>query len=463
MQENTTEQQNNANNVSGLRIRNLNYIFIVSLLALAVVIFVITGILSLRYDELIRTTDDYHRIEKDARMVQSASDELTRDAQLFVMTGGRNYLDAYFKEADETKRRETAIKDLEELDVTDSLISLLENSVKESMNLMLLEYEAMRYAAEGYGYDIEDLPKQIQRIKLPETAKNMTDAEKIDRAQEIAYGPEYYAYKMRISGYEDQYLEKALLLMDEIQQEEKIQIRMFLLVQRITLVLIGVIGLILFFAIARMVVHPLDNAVNSIAGGERINPISGTYEIKYMSQTYNEFHQDSMDLQKRLKQDAERDELTGVLNRRGYHMVIDRLASETYPIALLVMDVDDFKLVNDQHGHSMGDVALKKVAHLLLHTFRGTDITSRIGGDEFTVIMSGITESNTEVIIKKINLLNDTLKNPGTDDCPPMSLSVGCAFSHAGYNSHLFAVADEKMYEAKQAGGGTVRFAQSLE
>ncbi len=459
MQENATEQQDSKSEVSGLRIRNLNYIFIVSLLLLAVIIFVITGLLSRRYDELIKTTDEYHRIEEDARMVQSASDELTRDAQLFVMTGGRNYLDSYFKESDVTKRRETAIKDLEDLEATDSLVDLLENSVKESMNLMLLEFEAMRYAAEGYGYDIEDLPDQIQRIRLPETVEKLSDQEKINRAQEIAYGPEYYAYKMRISGYEEQYLEKALVLMDEIQKEERNQMRQFLLIQRITIIVIAVIGLILFVTIARMVVHPLDSAVSSIADGERISPIHGTYEIKYMSQTYNEFHQDSRELQKRLKQDAERDELTGVLNRRGYHTVIDRLAAETYPIALLVMDVDDFKLVNDQYGHATGDLALKKVAHLLLHTFRGTDITSRIGGDEFTVIMTGVTENNKAVIINKISILNETLKHPGTDDCPPMTLSVGCAFSSTGYNNHLFSSADERMYEAKKAGGGTIRFA----
>ncbi len=458
MQENQTEQKDNNNKVGGLRIRNLNYIFIVTLLGLASVIFFSTWLLSKQYDNMIKTTDDYHRIEADARMVQSASDELTRDAQLFVMTGGRNYLDAYFKEADETKRRETAIKDLEELEATDSLVELLENSVKESMNLMLLEYEAMRYAAEGYGYEIEDLPDQIQKISLPESAKDMTDAEKIDKAQEIAFGPEYYAYKMRISGYEEQYLEKALLLMDGIQHNERSRMTGYIWIQRFTVLFIVVIGVVLFLAISRMVVHPLDNAVNSISDGERIYPINGTYEIKYMSQTYNEFHQDSMDLQKRLKQDAERDELTGVLNRRGYHMVIDRLAAETYPIALLVMDVDDFKLVNDNHGHSTGDVALKKVAHLLLHTFRGTDITSRIGGDEFTVIMSGVTEKNKETIENKINLLNETLLHPGADECPPLSLSVGCAFSATGYNSRLFTIADEKMYEAKNAGGGTIRF-----
>ncbi len=444
--------------ISGLRIRTLNYCFIIALLLFSTILFISTMNLTSGYKELIQTTDDYHRIENNARMVQAASDDLTKDAQLFVMTGRRSYMDSYFYEADVTKRRENAINDLEELEVTDSLLRLLEDSVKESMNLMLLEYEAMRYAAEGYHLDIDELPEQIQKTRLPASAREMTDEEKIEKAQEIAFGEEYADYKTRIRGYEQEYLEEAISLMDDIQEEKREQMERNILIQRFGIILIIVIGLILFLAIVIMVVYPLNNAVSSISAGSSIAPIQGTYEIQYMSHTYNGFHKNSMDLQMNLKQEAERDALTGVLNRRGYQMVIDRLKTEKFPMAFLIMDVDDFKLVNDHYGHAAGDQALKKVAHLLLHTFRETDITSRIGGDEFTVIMSDITPENKKAIQKKINLLNETLKNPGMDDCPPLSLSVGCSFSESGYTEDLFLEADGKMYESKEAGGGTIRF-----
>ncbi len=450
-----TEQETK---IRGLRIRTLNYIFIIALLTFATILFVSTMSLSDGYEALIQTTDDYHRIERDARMVQSASDDLTRDAQLFVMTGRRSYMDSYFYEANETKRRENAIKDLEELEATDSLIRLLEDSVKESMNLMLLEYEAMRYASEGYHLDLDELPDQVKKTKLPASAEKLTDKEKIEKAKDIAFGEEYAGYKSRIRGYEQKYLDEAISLMEKEQEAKRNQMEKNILVQRLGIILIIAIGLFLFFAIVVMVVYPLNHAVNSISEGSTIMPIQGTYEIQYMSHTYNGFHKDSMDLQMNLKQEAERDALTGVLNRRGYQMVTDRLQQETFPMAYLLMDVDDFKLVNDQYGHAVGDVALKTVAHLLLHTFRETDITSRIGGDEFTVIMSDITENNKAAIRRKIDLLNETLKNPGTDDCPPLSLSVGCSFSDSGFNEELFLKADEKMYEAKEAGGGTIRF-----
>ncbi len=444
--------------VNGIRIRNLNYIFLGVLLISGVVLFIVSSRLTSGYRELIQTTDEYHRIEADARMVQAASDDLTRDAQLFVMTGRKSYLDSYFLEAQETRRRENAIDDLEKLQATDSLIELLESSVRESMNLMLLEYEAMRYAAKGYGYDISELPEEVQAVQLPAAADNMTAAELIDKAEEIAFGESYAGYKSRIRGYERQFLEKAILLMDEKQEEKRTLMEKNILIQRIGVALILVVGVTFFFTILVMVVYPLNHAVSSISGASEITPIRGTYEIRYMSHTYNEYHRHSMELQMNLKRDAERDELTGVLNRRGYQMVIDRLKKESFPVGFLLVDVDDFKDVNDNYGHAMGDLALKRVARLLVNTFRETDITSRIGGDEFTVIMSDITKENKGAVEQKINVFNQMLKTQSPDGCPPLSVSVGCVFSSSDSIEEIFVNADRKMYEIKEAGGNSIGF-----
>ncbi|MCR5402781.1 MAG: GGDEF domain-containing protein [Butyrivibrio sp.] len=440
---NTSQDQQ----IKGLRINNLNYIFIIGLLCLTALLFIISTSQSSEYKEGTDITDEYHRIEEDSRMVQAASDYLTKNVQFFVMTGKVKYLNDYFQEANETKRREKAIEDLNQMKDVDSLVILLEESVKKSMELMQLEYKAMRCAAEGYGLDLSSLPEEIQNTPLPEEASSMTDQEKVEYAQNIIFGPDYEEYKNQISEYETQYLEKASVIMDVLQTDGRQDMKRLLFLQRAAIFIIAVLGIVLFFAIARMVVHPLKHAVHHMAGGERIFPLDGTYEIRYMSNTYNGFHSDSVAIQKQLKQDAQRDALTGVLNRRGYHTVIDRLALESFPMALLVMDIDNFKTINDNYGHSAGDAALKKVATLLLSTFRNTDITSRIGGDEFTVILSEVTIQNKETIEKKINLINESLQNPGSDDEPRLSISVGCAFSDSGYTEHLFNEADANMYD----------------
>ncbi|MEZ5905930.1 MAG: GGDEF domain-containing protein [Geminicoccaceae bacterium] len=92
-----------------------------------------------------------------------------------------------------------------------------------------------------------------------------------------------------------------------------------------------------------------------------------------------------------------RDPLTGILNRRGFH---ERLAPLLLPqrrrsdgFALLVIDVDAFKLLNDRHGHAAGDKVLQTVAERISQALRGDDVFARWGGDEFVVALGGVAEA----------------------------------------------------------------------
>lgn len=446
------------NEAGGLRIKNLNYIFIIVILISSAVLFGLSLSLSKEYNEGTQITDEYNRMEQDAINVRFASDYLTKSVQLFVVTGEKVYLNDYFEEINITKRREKAIADLGEMENTGEILGNLEKSVNESMNLTKLEYQAMRYAAEGYGYDVSDLYEEVRTADLPAKASDMTDKEKIREASNIVFGTEYYEYKSRIYNYETKFVKDAEALMEELQDEGRRQMHTLIVLQIIMICIIAILGFILFLTIARLVVVPLKNAVKSISGGESIDPITGTFEIKYMSNTYNGFHKTSTELQKQLKTDAERDALTGVLNRRGYHTVIDRLALETFPMAMVILDVDDFKRINDNYGHAVGDEVLQKIGHMLMDVFRDTDITSRIGGDEFVVLMSDITPKGQNAIKEKIDRINYDLQNPEDDSLPKVTMSAGCFFSSSGFTDHMFTEADRRMYEAKKSGGAKICF-----
>ena len=95
---------------------------------------------------------------------------------------------------------------------------------------------------------------------------------------------------------------------------------------------------------------------------------------------------------------AKRDALTGALNRAGYDEIMASLRGKREMLALLVVDVDHFKYVNDHYGHAVGDVALKKVAELLRVCFRAQDYVVRYGGDEFVVIIMGMTRKFAPVL-----------------------------------------------------------------
>jgi len=151
-----------------------------------------------------------------------------------------------------------------------------------------------------------------------------------------------------------------------------------------------------------------------------------------------------------------RDELTGLYNRRGFLT----LAAQHVKFArrtkrgcwLIVVDLDDFKQINDSFGHPEGDRALIKTAELLTRSFRESDIIARLGGDEFTVLAVHADDDSVSTITKR---LAETLSqcNAQADRGYALAFSVGVArFDPASPCSidELFARADEALYEQKR-------------
>lgn len=101
-----------------------------------------------------------------------------------------------------------------------------------------------------------------------------------------------------------------------------------------------------------------------------------------------------------LEAHAERDPLTDVLNRRGFGRELARslayVRRHGIGIALVYVDLDGFKPVNDRHGHAAGDVVLRQVAGALSHAVRASDVVARLGGDEFAVLLWNITAAHAE-------------------------------------------------------------------
>jgi diguanylate cyclase (GGDEF)-like protein len=151
---------------------------------------------------------------------------------------------------------------------------------------------------------------------------------------------------------------------------------------------------------------------------------------------------------------AERDPLTGLFNRRSSTTALQR-AIEQNPhdgLALLFIDLDDFKLINDLKGHLQGDKVLVEVAKKLTEITRSTDIVARIGGDEFVILMTfDQAEDQTKWCDR---LLVELSCIELSDEAMRISCSVGLAlYPRDGSNAEaLLAAADEAMYEAKRSG-----------
>lgn len=161
--------------------------------------------------------------------------------------------------------------------------------------------------------------------------------------------------------------------------------------------------------------------------------------------------QDEMTKEQDLREKASIDGLTGVLNRKAAELQINTLMGDKNCKGYLFMiDVDDFKTVNDTLGHAMGDLALINLVKLLKENFRKADVVGRLGGDEFIVFMTN-TEIQADAEAKGTEILD--ILATSTEE-PHFTISIGAAaYPGAGsdYES-LYLAADHAMYVSKKSG-----------
>ena len=114
----------------------------------------------------------------------------------------------------------------------------------------------------------------------------------------------------------------------------------------------------------------------------------------------------------RYREQANRDPLTGVLNRAGLEEAFDSLKTEEncFPISVLLIDIDQFKKFNDKYGHLVGDSVLKVVSNTLRKNIKGVDIICRFGGEEFLIILLNTGQKNAEVVAEKLRVLIEKLR-----------------------------------------------------
>lgn len=165
-------------------------------------------------------------------------------------------------------------------------------------------------------------------------------------------------------------------------------------------------------------------------------------------------------LQERSKRElglrAHHDPLTGLLNRRGWERLLTIRTGTVLAGALLFIDLDGFKAINDRHGHRAGDEVLTAVARALTSTVRPNDVVARIGGDEFIVFAADVADDETALaaatrIMRQVQ--RDILLSTGR--VIAVSASTGVSLWRAGEDpSEAIAEADRLMYEAKRLGGG---------
>lgn len=157
----------------------------------------------------------------------------------------------------------------------------------------------------------------------------------------------------------------------------------------------------------------------------------------------------------RLKSEVQTDPMTGLLNRRGLNAVLDYFLATQQPFAVLALDIDYFKRVNDTYGHDVGDEVIANVARQLERGARQSDVVCRNGGEEFLMILPATDRETALAIAERVR---KSIEDQVLDKVGSITISAGVAFWQPELKTmeHTFKQADEALYQAKNAGRNRV-------
>lgn len=183
-----------------------------------------------------------------------------------------------------------------------------------------------------------------------------------------------------------------------------------------------------------------------------------------MQQTLDRLQRSNQELRRtvvELEQVAGTDKLTGAWNRRRLEECVrsemDRLNRYEQPLSLLIIDIDHFKSINDQHGHAVGDQVLQALTSLLQNRLRGTDALARWGGEEFIVLCPNTDRSTAAVLAER---LRHQIERASFPVIGQLTVSIGAAECHASDTwEEWFQRADEALYRAKAGGRNQAQLA----
>jgi diguanylate cyclase (GGDEF)-like protein/PAS domain S-box-containing protein len=181
--------------------------------------------------------------------------------------------------------------------------------------------------------------------------------------------------------------------------------------------------------------------------------------VKERTEELNQINKKLYEQIKKAEHTASHDSLTGLYNRRMFESLLEREMHRakryTYPLSIIFFDIDDFKKINDVHGHKVGDEVLIDIAVLVQNCIRNSDIIARWGGEEFILILP---ETNLQDAKDKAETIRETIAN----EIFPNSIHLTCSFGatlllKTDTIYTLFKRCDDLLYKAKELGKNNVQ------
>ena len=256
MREQTTEEKNT---LRGLRIQTLSLWMVAATLVVSVLIG--DGIIHVMRDHkrLAEMTKEYIFVQKEAENLEIGSDYLTDQVRLYAVTKDPDYIEGYFTEVEETKRRDKALESLEEhLDGKhEEVLEASREALKLSNELMEMEIHAMKLVALSVDEDGSMLLPEIRDYPLPEDEMSLSDEEKSEAAVKLVFSEGYQDMKRQIEEKLSIVTEGVISICEKEQAESENEMRNALIRQSIYTVLIVILVIFSYIMIAILILRPI--------------------------------------------------------------------------------------------------------------------------------------------------------------------------------------------------------------
>ena len=433
----------------GIRLSRVNIVLLAVTVIGSIGMIIATNRLNSAYQQLIEETGKYINTQQDAGMIEEFSGSMLSESRSFLQTGDPAHVMAFYSQMD-VIRRQLDSSGTSETKGTAASDRYLEEAVEAFRTLAEQDAYAMRLKAETLPVSLGSYPAEFAGTEIrPEDA--VLDAEqKLAKAQEILDRTDYSAIRSRLSDRVDASHRAASETVQQQMGVTTARIRQELLLLRTFGVVFLVIAVLAMLSNLLLIILPINRSVSNLDNREEI-PEQGSFEMRNLARVYNEVLRDSTEKQEELEYSATHDALTGVYNRAAFDREYDRCRNDRIGIA--IVDVDGFKHYNDVYGHDVGDHVLRRVTETIGSKFRKEDNISRIGGDEFVIIMKNTGSAQSEDIKLKIDEINEELVKERRKGMPPISVSVCAAFwDRENPGPDILKDADKALLQMKQNG-----------
>lgn len=432
---------------------NLRFSVVCSILAvllcgtLFISIYCVTQIRS-KSDLTTSATQNLIKAEKALSAISSTTEYMTEQARLFVETYEPTYARSYVRELSSVKTIDVSMNTLRSFyDVSSPEFEELVASIDEANSIIDTELYAMRLVFLAKSNTLVTIPSEIFEVEVTPEDAALPKAKMLLKAKESLFEQTFVLERKQISSRIkhtiDIFEAKAEAQLQDIQNS---QLRLVRILHSMIL-LQAVLLAITIFVIFKLILKPLSTYENALQLDQRIIP-KGCAELIYLAETYNETFDSKERTKKNLEINAETDGLTKLLNRKAFDKVCEAYTGSDERFALLIIDFDNFKRVNDTYGHKGGDEALCFLSEILLANFRKSDYVIRLGGDEFAVIMTTFNSQIHQIIKRKIDIINHKYLK-AIKEFDDLTISVGAAVSYSGYSEEVFLAADRELYKVK--------------